>query len=152
MLALLPDSGMPKELIDSAEAVGVFPKVTRETLYFTHLSQGYGLISARLENGWTMPAFYEFSGGGYGNPFAKEEISGVILLFMTKDAVGWFERRRSDKGREESDRWSTGETTTDEQRKELAGAQILAYSYYNGKLNGNAFGKGFFSKFLLNPG
>ena len=39
-----------------------------------------------------MPAFYQFAGGGYGNPFAKNETNGVILLFMTKDAVGWFEK------------------------------------------------------------
>src|SRR5882762_3255758 len=81
-LALVPESGMPKELIDKAEAVGVFPKVTTETSMFTHLNQGYGVISARGENGWTMPAFYEFSGAGYGNPFARDDHFGVILLFM----------------------------------------------------------------------
>ena len=151
LLALLPDSGLPKELMDKAEAVGVFPKVTKETLYFTHVSQGYGVISARLENGWTMPAFYEFSGGGYGSPFAKTETSGVILLFMTKDSVTAFERGGVRlKGERKAIAGPVG-TITDEQKKELAGAQILAYFYYNGKLNGNAFGKGFFSKFLLNP-
>src|SRR5205085_91052 len=69
-LALVPESGLPKELVDKAEAVGVFPKVERETLYFTHTIEGYGVISARTEGGWTMPAFYQFSGAGFGNPFA----------------------------------------------------------------------------------
>lgn len=32
LLALLPDSGLPKELIDKAEAVGVFPKIGKETV------------------------------------------------------------------------------------------------------------------------
>jgi lipid-binding SYLF domain-containing protein len=151
MLALLPDSGMPKELIDKAEAVGVFPKVTKETIYFSHLSQGYGVISARVENGWTLPAFYEFSGGGYGSPFTKTDVSGVILLFMTKDAVDRFEKGGVElKGAKKAVAGPVG-SLSDEQKKELEGAQVLAYSYFNGKLNGNAFGKGFFSKFLLNP-
>lgn len=151
LLALLPDSGLPKELMDQAEAVGVFPKVTKETLYFTHVSQGYGVISARLENGWTLPAFYAFGGGGYGNPFAKGETSGVILIFMTKDAVAAFEKGGVKlKGEKKAIAGPVG-TITGEQKKELAGAQILAYSYYNGRLNGNALGKGFFSNFGLNP-
>ena len=42
-------------------------------------------------------------------------------------------------------------TITDEQRKELENAPILAYSYFNGKLNGTAFGKSFWKSFNLNP-
>ena len=151
MLALLPDSGFPKELVDKAVAVGVFPKVTRETSVFTQLTQGYGVISARQESGWTSPAFYEFSGGGYGSPFAKDEKNGVILLFMTKDAVSWFEKGGVPLTNERKALPGPVGAVTDEQRKELEGAQILAYAYYNGKLNGTAFGKSFWKKFLLNP-
>jgi len=151
MLALLPDSGFPKELVDKAMAVGVFPKVTRETTGFTHLTQGYGVISARQENGWTSPAFYQFMGGGYGSPFAKEEKNGVILLFMTKDAVSWFEKGGVPLKNEKKAIPGPVGAMTDEQRKELEGAQILAYAYYNGKLNGTAFGKSFWKKFLLDP-
>ncbi|HEX6728753.1 MAG TPA: hypothetical protein VF074_02025, partial [Pyrinomonadaceae bacterium] len=35
MMALLPDMTIPKELTEKAEAVGVFPKVVRETALFT---------------------------------------------------------------------------------------------------------------------
>ena len=151
MLALLPDSGFPKELVDKAEAVGVFPKVSRETLGFTHVTQGYGVIGARQESGWTSPAFYEFSGGGYGSPFAKAEKNGVILLFMTKDAVSWFEKGGVPLTNEKKALPGPIGSITGEQRKELEGAQILAYAYYNGKLDGTAFGKSFWKKFLLNP-
>jgi lipid-binding SYLF domain-containing protein len=151
MLALLPDSGFPKELVDKAMAVGVFPKVTRETTGFTHLTQGYGVISARQENGWTSPAFYQFMGGGYGSPFAKEEKNGVILLFMTKDAVSWFEKGGVPLKNEKKAIPGPVGAMAEEQRQELEGAQILAYAYYNGKLNGTAFGKSFWKKFLLDP-
>lgn len=151
LLALLPESGLPRELLDRCEAVGVFPEVKRETLMFTQMSEGYGVISARQEHGWTAPAFYEFTGGGYGSPFAKPDKNGVILLFVTKDAVGWFEKGGVPlKGEKKTIPGPVG-PLTDEQRKELEGAHILAYAYYNGKLNGTAFGKSFWKRFLLNP-
>lgn len=139
------------QLIDKAEAVGVFPKVEKQTALFMQATQGYGVISARAENGWTMPAFYEFGGGGYGNPFAKDETYGIIFLFMTKDAVAALEKGGVKlKGEKKALAGPVG-PITDEQRKGLEGAHILAYAYYNGKLRGTAFGKSFWKNFLLNP-
>jgi lipid-binding SYLF domain-containing protein len=151
LLSVVTDSGFPKELIDKAEAVGVFPKITRETALFSQSSQGYGVISTRTENGWTLPAFYQFSGGGYGNPFAKSETYAIILLFMTKDAVAAFEKGGFKlKGEKKALEGPVG-AITDAQRKELEGSHILAYAYFNGKLEGTAFGKSFWKSFLLNP-
>ena len=151
LLALVPDSGFPKELVDKAEAVAVFPKVRTETVYFSKMSQGYGVISVRQESGWSLPAFYAFGGGGYGNPFAKNEASAVILLFMTKDALGWFEKGGVPLKNEKKALAGPVGAITDDQRKEMEGAQVLAYSYYNGKLDGTAFGKSFWKSFALNP-
>jgi lipid-binding SYLF domain-containing protein len=151
LLALVPDSGLPKELIDKAEAVGVFPKVRKETALFSTMSQGYGVISVRREEGWSLPAFYQFAGGGYGNPLAKNEASAVILLFMTKDALSWFEKGAVPLKNEKKALAGPVGVITDEQRKEMEEAQILAYSYYNGKLDGTAFGKSFWKSFALNP-
>lgn len=151
MLSVVTDSNVPKELMDKAEAVGVFPKVTKETALFSQFTQGYGVISTRTENGWTLPAFYQFSGGGYGNPFASDETFGVILLFMTKDAVSAFEKGGVKlKGEKKALEGPVGDIT-DDQRKEIAGAHILGYAYFNGKLKGTAFGKSFWKSFLLNP-
>ncbi|MEP6820088.1 MAG: hypothetical protein ABJA18_11185 [bacterium] len=151
LLALVPDSGFPKELVEKAEAVAVFPKVRKETVYFSRMSQGYGVISVRQESGWSLPAFYAFGGGGYGNPFAKNEASAVILLFMTKDALGWFEKGGVPLKNEKKALAGPVGTITDDQRREMEGAQVLAYSYYNGKLDGTAFGKSFWKSFALNP-
>ena len=151
LLALLPDSGFPKELVDKAEAVAVFPKVRKETMYFSSVSQGYGVISVRQESGWSLPAFYAFGGGGYGNPFAKNEASAVILLFMSKDALGWFEKGGVPLKNEKKALAGPVGAITDDQTKEMEGAQVLAYSYYNGRLDGTAFGKSFWKSFALNP-
>jgi hypothetical protein len=98
-----------------------------------------------------MPAFYEFSGGGYGNPFARAESNGVVLLFMTKDALSWFEKGGVKLRNEKKAIEGPVAVITDAQRKEIEGAQILAYAYYNGRLSGKAFGKSFWKSFLLNP-
>ncbi len=55
-LALLPDTGFPQELIKKTKAVAVFPKIKKETAFFMQSSQGYGVISSRVESGWSMPA------------------------------------------------------------------------------------------------
>ena len=151
LLGVLPDSELPKELVEKAHAIGVFPKVTKETAMFSSITQGYGVISARKEDGWTLPAFYRFSGGGYGNPFAKAETNGIVLLFMTKEAVGWFEKGGVPLKNEKKAIEGPVGPLTDEKRKEIEGAQILAYAYYNGSLSGKAFGKSFWKSFLLNP-
>lgn len=150
-LALLPDTGFPQELMKKAEAVAVFPKIKKETALFTQVSQGYGVICSRTENGWTMPAFYQFGGGGYGNPFAGNDAFGVILLFMTKDAVAAFEKGGVPLKNEKRALAGPIGTITDAQRKELEGAHILAYAYFNGKLAGTSFGNSFWKSFGLNP-
>ena len=151
LLAAGPDSGLPKELVAKAKAVGVFPKVEEQTALFTKVTGGFGVVSARAENGWTAPAFYLFAGSGYGNPFAKGEIYAVILLFMTEDAVAAFEKGGVPlKGERKALAGPVG-TITDEQRKAIEGAHILAYTYYNGNLKGADFGKSFWKKFALNP-
>ena len=151
ILAQLPDVGMPKELIERAEAIAVFPKVVRHTDVITHVSKGYGVISARQDKGWTMPAFYRFRGEGFGGPFSDPFAHCVILLFMNKDALNWFEKGGVPLKNEKKAVEGPVGTITDAQRKEFEKAPILAYSYFSGKLNGTAFGKSFWKSFNLNP-
>ena len=151
LLAVAPETDLPKEIADRAEAIGVFPKIVKETVMFNSFSKGYGVISARTEQGWTLPAFYSFQGGGYGNPFANSETYAVILFFMTKDSLKWFEKGGVALTNRQKAVEGPIKTVTDEQRKELADAHILAYAYYNGKLNGTSFGKSFWKSFALNP-
>lgn len=150
-LALLPDTGFPQELIGKAEAVAVFPRIQKQNALFMQATQGYGVICSRTENGWTMPAFYQFSGGAFASPFAKNETFSILLLFMTKDAVAAFEKGGVQlKGEKKAFAGPVGAITED-QRKALEGAHILAYTYFNGKLKGIAFEKGFGKNFSLDP-
>jgi hypothetical protein len=70
---------------------------------------------------------------------------------MTKDAVAAFEKGGVLlKGEKKAIAGPVG-AITDEQRKEIEGAHILAYAYFNGRLKGTAFGKSFWKNFMLNP-
>ncbi|MGH9967001.1 MAG: hypothetical protein ACREBG_04080 [Pyrinomonadaceae bacterium] len=151
LLNEMRDTGFPKELVDKAEAVAVFPLVKKDVLLFTVTTQGYGVISTRTAEGWSLPAFYRFAGGGYTGKFADEAQMAVILLFMTKDAVSWFEKGGVPLTNQKKALAGPLGNITNEQRKELEGAQILAYAYNNGKLNGTALGKSFWQAFGLNP-
>ena len=151
MLAVAADMTIPKEIVEKAEAIAVFPKVVRQTALFMQASKGYGVISARQGNGWTMPAFYQFGGGGYGNPFADSDAHAVIVLFMSKEALAWFEKGAvAFKDERKAIEGPVGTVSAD-QRKELDQAQVLAYAYFNGRLNGKAFTSGFWKAFGLNP-
>ena len=151
LLAVDPESDLPKEIADRAEAIGVFPKVVKETMMFNSFSKGYGVISARTETGWTLPAFYSFQGGGYGNFFADTETYAIIFFFMSKDSLKWFEEGGVPLTNRKKALEGPIKTVTEEQRKQLADAHILAYAYYNGKLDGRSFGTSFWKSFDLNP-
>lgn len=147
LLTAVAEQSIPRELIDKSTAIGVFPKVERETIYFTHLIHGYGVISVRRNDDWTMPAFYQFSGSGYGKPFSSKENYGVVLLFIGQDTIESFEQGGVRLNKEKQTVAGPVATITDAQRKELEGARIIAYAYYNGKLTGVDYN----SRFGLNP-
>ena len=52
-----PDNGIPKELIDKAQAIAVFPGVLKAAFIFGG-REGKGVISRRTAQGWTTPAFF----------------------------------------------------------------------------------------------
>lgn len=86
-----------------------------------------------------------------GNPFADSETFGIILFFMTKEAVSWFDEYGVSLTNERKAVAGPVGSVSDAQKQGLEGAQILAYAYYNGKLTGRSFGKSFWKSFSLNP-
>lgn len=146
---LLPDIGFPKELLSRAEIVAVFPKASRQDFLVRRVIHGYGVISTRQDNGWSLPAFYEFISAPRKRSGASEKTLAVILLFLNKDAVSWFGKGKS---KFKSDRAASPGPVgaiTEAQNKSLAGARILAYTYYNGRINADDFDPDFFKEFIL---
>src|SRR5207253_2395331 len=85
-IAELSSGGIPKEVIDKAQAVVVFPNVTTLKLLIEKAIKGRGVASARQGSGWTLPAYYNFGGvAEFELSSLGQESTNLILLFMDKD-------------------------------------------------------------------
>ncbi len=79
------DNAIPKELIDRAEAVAVFPGVLKAG-FIVGGRGGSGVISRRVRGGWTPPAFFTLRGGSFGAQIGASK-TDFVLLFMNEGAV-----------------------------------------------------------------
>src|SRR5687767_11535915 len=59
----VPDKAIPRELLQNAEAVAVFPDVFKAGLLLVGGRGGKGVISRRIPGGWSAPAFFKIGGG-----------------------------------------------------------------------------------------
>ena len=79
------DNAIPKELIDRAEAVAVFPGVLKAG-FIVGGRGGSGVISRRVRGGWSPPAFFTLRGGSFGAQIGASK-TDFVLLFMNEGAV-----------------------------------------------------------------
>jgi lipid-binding SYLF domain-containing protein len=79
------DKAIPKELLDKAEAIAVFPGVIKAAFIFGGKG-GQGVISRRTTNGWSAPAFFNLSGGSFGAQIGASK-TDYVLLIMNDDGV-----------------------------------------------------------------
>jgi lipid-binding SYLF domain-containing protein len=130
--ALPPGEAIPRELIERARAVAVFPEVNRINILVMKAMKGYGLISRRVPDGWSMPAFYGFAVSDSGWTKVKPTNAGIIMLIMDDSTLRKFEKDHVEfKGAA----GPVGELTT-EKEKEIRGAGMIIYALSDGKLHG----------------
>ena len=79
------DRAIPKELLDKAEAIAVFPGVLKAAFIFGGRG-GQGVISKRIKGGWTAPAFFNLSGGSFGAQIGAQK-NDYVFLIMNEDGV-----------------------------------------------------------------
>jgi lipid-binding SYLF domain-containing protein len=80
-----PDKAIPKDLLDNAEAVAVFPDVIKAGFIIGGRG-GQGVISRRVPGGWSAPAFFKLGGGSIGLQIGASS-TDFVLLFMNEDAL-----------------------------------------------------------------
>jgi SH3 domain-containing YSC84-like protein 1 len=80
-----PDKSIPRELLDKAEAVAVFPGVLKAG-FVVGGRGGSGAISRRVTGGWSVPAFFKLGGASVGLQIGAAK-TDVVLLFMNGDAL-----------------------------------------------------------------
>lgn len=79
------DRAIPKELLDKAEAIAVFPGVIKAAFIFGGRG-GQGVISRRVKGGWSPPAFFNLSGGSFGAQIGAQK-SDYVLLIMNEEGI-----------------------------------------------------------------
>ena len=80
-----PDRSIPKDLLDRAEAVAVFPGMLKAGLVVGGRG-GSGIISRRVTGGWSAPAFFKMGGASVGLQIGAAK-TDLVLLFMNADAL-----------------------------------------------------------------
>jgi lipid-binding SYLF domain-containing protein len=80
-----PDRSIPKDLLDRAEAVAVFPGMLKAGLVVGGRG-GSGIISRRVTGGWSAPAFFKMGGASVGLQIGAAK-TDLVLLFMNDDAL-----------------------------------------------------------------
>ena len=73
------DKAIPKELLDTSEAIAVFPGVIKAAFVIGGRG-GQGMISRRVKGGWSQPAFFNLSGGSVGAQIGAQKTDYVLLI------------------------------------------------------------------------
>src|SRR5690242_12714729 len=79
------DQAIPKELLDKAEAIAVFPGVVKAA-FIIGGKGGQGVISRRVKGGWSAPAFFNLNGGSFGAQIGATKTDYVFLI-MNEDGL-----------------------------------------------------------------
>ena len=81
------DKAIPKELLDTAEAIAVFPGVIKAAFVFGGRG-GHGVISRRVKGGWSAPAFFNLGGGSFGPQIGAQRTDYVLLIMNESGLKG----------------------------------------------------------------
>ena len=79
------EKSIPADLLNRAEAVAVFPGVIKGG-FIVGGRGGSGVISRRVQGGWSAPAFFDLGGGSIGLQIGVAS-TDYILLFMNEHAI-----------------------------------------------------------------
>lgn len=81
----VPDKGIPRGLLQKAEAIGVFPNVVKAG-FIVGGRGGDGVVARRTANGWSAPVFYNVGGASFGAQIGAKK-TDYIMLFMNEGSL-----------------------------------------------------------------
>jgi SH3 domain-containing YSC84-like protein 1 len=80
-----PDKAIPKDLLEKAECVAVFPSVIKAG-FIVGGRGGRGVASCRTVRGWSAPAFFNLGGASIGLQIGAQS-TDFVMLFMNKEGL-----------------------------------------------------------------
>ncbi|MCI0336752.1 MAG: lipid-binding SYLF domain-containing protein [Acidobacteria bacterium] len=81
----VPEKEIPREILDKAECVAVFPQVIKAG-FVVGGRGGRGVASCRTATGWSAPAYFNMGGGSFGLQIGAQA-TDFVLLFMNRDGM-----------------------------------------------------------------
>ncbi|HJU54685.1 MAG TPA: lipid-binding SYLF domain-containing protein [Pyrinomonadaceae bacterium] len=84
------ERGIPRNLLDRAEAIAVFPGVIKAAFIIGGRG-GQGVISRRVRGGWSAPAFFNLGGGSVGLQIGASKTDYVMLIMNEEGVKGLME-------------------------------------------------------------
>jgi len=144
--------GIPKEVIDKSQAVVVFPNVTTQKILMEKMIKGRGVVSFRQADGWSVPVYYNFVGGGFDLTSIGKESTNVIFLLMDKDAIAWLQQNNKVYlSGEKTPLAGPLEPATSEQNNRAIYTRVISYTFTDGKLAGKTLESTLMTGFALSP-
>jgi lipid-binding SYLF domain-containing protein len=128
------ERSIPRDLLDRAEAVAVFPSVIKAG-FIVGGRGGRGVISRRVADGWSAPAFFDLAGGSIGLQIGASS-TDFILLFMNENAVDSLLKDQFEIGGEGSAAAGPVGRSASASTDARLNAQILSYSRSRGAFAG----------------
>jgi len=128
------ERSIPRDLLDRAEAVAVFPSVIKAG-FIVGGRGGRGVISRRVADGWSAPAFFDLAGGSIGLQIGASS-TDFILLFMNEKAVESLLQDKFEIGGEGSAAAGPVGRSASASTDLKLNAQILSYSRSRGAFAG----------------
>ena len=128
------ERSIPRDLLDRAEAIAVFPGVLKGG-FIVGGRGGSGVISRRVANGWSAPAFFDLGGGSVGLQIGVAS-TDYILLFMNEHAVDSLLNDKFEIGGEGSAAAGPVGRSASASTDVKLNAQILSYSRSRGAFAG----------------
>jgi lipid-binding SYLF domain-containing protein len=80
-----PEKGIPKDLLEKAECVAVFPSVIKAG-FIVGGRGGRGVASCRTGRGWSAPAYFTLGGASFGLQIGAQS-TDFVMLFMNKGGL-----------------------------------------------------------------
>jgi len=80
-----PESSIPEWLLDEAHCLAVIPNVVKVGFVFGG-RHGRGLVSCRIDGGWSRPSFVSITGGSFGLQIGAQA-TDFILVFANRKAA-----------------------------------------------------------------
>lgn len=129
-----PDKAIPKDVLDGAECVAVFPQVIKAG-FIVGGRGGRGVASCRTASGWSAPAFFDLGGGSFGLQIGAQA-TDFIFLFMNEKGLDSLLSSKFTLGGDASVAAGPVGRQAGAETDALLSAQVLSYSRSKGVFAG----------------